>query len=82
MWWRRKLSGRILKTLINKCIQCGQYTMRRDSCPYCGGEVKSAHPPNISLESRYLDLILKIRRKRFNNEEASIWGEKDDSREH
>lgn len=51
--------------------------MKRDYCPYCSGEVRSAHPPNISLENKYLDLILKTRRKRFNNEEASIGSEKD-----
>jgi H/ACA ribonucleoprotein complex subunit 3 len=59
-----------LKSLINKCLQCGRYTLKKDSCPYCGGRVASAHPINISLEGRHLELILMARRKRFNSEES------------
>ena len=49
--------------LLNKCTRCGRYTLRKDSCPECGGPIKSAHPPNISLKHRYIDLIVKVRRK-------------------
>ena len=50
--------------LLNKCTRCGRYTLRRDKCPLCGAPVKSAHPPNISLKHRYIDLVLKTREKK------------------
>ncbi|MCS7126354.1 MAG: RNA-protein complex protein Nop10 [Aigarchaeota archaeon] len=55
-----------MRSLINKCSRCGKYTMRDDKCPYCNGEVKSAHPPNISLDHRYLKLIIKTRKTSLN----------------
>ena len=61
-----------MKSLINKCLKCGRYTLRKDFCPHCGGKVASAHPINISLESRHLELILMARRKRFNNRDKSL----------
>ena len=53
-----------MRVLIHKCVKCGRYTLRSDRCPKCGGEVRSAHPPNISLEHRYLEKILELRRVR------------------
>ena len=53
-----------MRALIHKCVKCGRYTLRSDRCPSCGGEVRSAHPPNISLEHRYLEKILELRRGR------------------
>jgi len=44
-------------------MKCGRYTLRSDKCPVCGGAVKSAHPPAISLKHRYLDLIIQVRRR-------------------
>ncbi|MEM0329447.1 MAG: nucleolar RNA-binding Nop10p family protein [Nitrososphaerota archaeon] len=49
--------------LLKKCTKCGRYTIKEESCPVCGGPLKSAHPPNISLKHRYIDLITKARRK-------------------
>ncbi|MEM1743018.1 MAG: nucleolar RNA-binding Nop10p family protein [Nitrososphaerota archaeon] len=48
---------------IYKCVNCGRYTLKKDRCMHCGGELKSAHPPNISLQSKILSLIIKERRK-------------------
>ncbi len=50
-------------TLIHRCVECGRYTLSRERCHACGGEVRSAHPPNISTQHRYLKLILESRRR-------------------
>uniref|UniRef100_A0A7J3X550 Ribosome biogenesis protein Nop10 n=1 Tax=Thermofilum pendens TaxID=2269 RepID=A0A7J3X550_THEPE len=39
--------------LLRKCAVCGRYTLREDSCPYCGGPVKSPHPAKFSPEDPY-----------------------------
>ncbi|MCX8169392.1 MAG: RNA-protein complex protein Nop10 [Candidatus Methanomethylicia archaeon] len=39
--------------LIRKCILCGNYTLNKDKCPYCGGEVKIPHPAKFSPEDKY-----------------------------
>lgn len=43
-----------MKWLIHKCTVCGRYTLRRDKCPICGGQVKVAHPPRFSPEDKYV----------------------------
>ncbi|RLG04847.1 MAG: ribosome biogenesis protein [Thaumarchaeota archaeon] len=60
-----------MPTLLNKCVKCGRYTLRRDSCPLCGSPVRSAHPPSISLKHRYIDLIVKTRRRDARSSAAS-----------
>ncbi len=50
-------------TLLHKCVKCGRYTLNRERCPVCGSEVRSAHPPNISIQHRYMRLILESRRR-------------------
>ncbi|MCC6039391.1 MAG: RNA-protein complex protein Nop10 [Thermofilaceae archaeon] len=39
--------------LLRRCTLCGRYTLREDSCPYCGGPVKSPHPAKFSPEDPY-----------------------------
>ncbi|MBS7639390.1 MAG: RNA-protein complex protein Nop10 [Candidatus Bathyarchaeia archaeon] len=39
--------------LLRKCIKCGRYTLKRDSCPYCGGEVRVPHPARFSPDDKY-----------------------------
>ncbi|KXB02758.1 ribosome biogenesis protein [candidate division MSBL1 archaeon SCGC-AAA261G05] len=40
------------KLKINKCKECGSYTLK-EVCPNCGGEVRGSHPPKFSPEDRY-----------------------------
>ena len=43
-----------MQWLLRRCVRCGRYTLRRDKCPSCGGEVRVPHPPRFSPEDRYL----------------------------
>lgn len=43
----------IMPWLLRKCTSCGVYTLHKDKCPYCGGEVRVPHPPKFSPEDRY-----------------------------
>ncbi len=43
-----------MKWLMRRCVKCGRYTLRRDRCPVCGGELVVPHPPRFSPEDRYL----------------------------
>jgi len=38
---------------IYKCINCGNYTLKQDKCPKCGGSVRVAHPPRFSPVDKY-----------------------------
>jgi H/ACA ribonucleoprotein complex subunit 3 len=40
--------------LLRKCEKCGKYTLRDESCPYCGGRVRVPHPPKFSPDDKYL----------------------------
>ena len=57
--------------LLRKCIKCGRYTLKRDKCPYCGGNVKIPHPAKFSPDDRY------AKYRRMLKEEAKV--EKDDN---
>ncbi|MGB9709106.1 MAG: RNA-protein complex protein Nop10 [Infirmifilum sp.] len=48
-------------TLLHKCSQCGMYTLRSDKCPYCGGELRAAHPAKFSPEDPYGDYRRKMK---------------------
>lgn len=39
--------------LLRKCEKCGQYTLKTDACPYCGGKVHIPHPPKFSPDDKY-----------------------------
>ncbi|MEM2273594.1 MAG: RNA-protein complex protein Nop10 [Candidatus Bathyarchaeia archaeon] len=39
--------------LLRKCIKCGRYTLKRDVCPYCHGEVRIPHPAKFSPDDKY-----------------------------
>ena len=43
-----------MQWLLRKCVVCGRYTLKRDRCPVCGGEVRVPHPPRFSPEDKYL----------------------------
>jgi H/ACA ribonucleoprotein complex subunit 3 len=39
--------------LLRKCVKCGKYTLKKDSCPYCKGEVRVPHPAKFSPDDKY-----------------------------
>lgn len=42
-----------MKGMIRKCTVCGEYTLREDRCPHCGGALKNPHPARFSPEDKY-----------------------------
>ena len=42
-----------MDSILRRCKKCGRYTMRKDRCPYCGGELEVPHPPKFSPEDKY-----------------------------
>ena len=57
--------------LLRKCIKCGRYTLKKDKCPYCGGNVRNPHPAKFSPDDKY------AKYRRIIKEEAKV--EKDDN---
>jgi H/ACA ribonucleoprotein complex subunit 3 len=51
-----------MDSIMRRCKNCGRYTMRKDRCPYCGGELEVPHPPKFSPEDKYgrYRLLMKI----------------------
>ncbi|BDR93491.1 RNA-protein complex protein Nop10 [Vulcanisaeta souniana] len=51
-----------MDSILRRCRNCGRYTMRKDKCPYCGGELEVPHPPKYSPEDRYgrQRLLMKV----------------------
>ncbi len=39
--------------LLRKCDDCKRYTLNKQQCPYCGGEVHIPHPAKFSPEDKY-----------------------------
>lgn len=40
--------------LLRKCAKCGKYTLNKEKCPYCGGNVKIPHPAKFSPDDKYV----------------------------
>ena len=40
--------------LLRKCVKCGKYTLKKEKCPYCGGNVKIPHPAKFSPDDKYV----------------------------
>jgi H/ACA ribonucleoprotein complex subunit 3 len=53
-----------VRWLLRKCSRCGRYTLRRDKCPYCGGELIVPHPPRYSPQDKYVEYRYKIKREK------------------
>jgi H/ACA ribonucleoprotein complex subunit 3 len=51
-----------LKGLIRKCTACGEYTLKMDKCPRCGGALRNPHPAKFSPDDKYsrYRLALKV----------------------
>lgn len=41
------------RSILKKCESCGAYAISRGACPYCGGRLRTPHPPKFSPEDRY-----------------------------
>ena len=54
---------------MRKCTSCGRYTLNKEKCPYCGGEVRIPHPPKFSPEDRYAKYRRMLRRIERNEED-------------
>jgi len=42
-----------MDSILRRCKNCGRYTMGKDRCPYCGGELEIPHPPKFSPDDKY-----------------------------
>ncbi len=63
----------MVKSVMMKCTKCGKYTLRKDKCPYCGGQLTTPHPPRYSPDDRMwrYRLMLKVALGQLNvSEEA------------
>lgn len=47
--------------LMRKCVQCGNYTLKQDKCPTCGGKVQTPHPARFSPHDKYAKYRLALK---------------------
>ncbi len=52
-----------MKWLLRRCVKCGRYTLRTNSCPYCGGPLRVPHPPRFSPEDKYIRYRYRMKRE-------------------
>lgn len=43
----------IMVWLLRKCVNCGEYTLKRERCPFCGNDLRVPHPAKFSPEDKY-----------------------------
>ncbi len=48
--------------LLMKCEKCARYTLRRDMCPNCGGNVRIPHPAKFSPDDKYIKYRIALKR--------------------
>ncbi|MEM1515258.1 MAG: RNA-protein complex protein Nop10 [Candidatus Bathyarchaeia archaeon] len=56
--------------LLRKCTKCGIYTLKRDVCPYCHGEVRIPHPAKFSPNDKYAIYKGMLRSEILNEEDG------------
>jgi len=49
--------------LLRKCEKCGRYTLKKDACAYCGGNVRIPHPPKFSPADKYLKYRMAMKKE-------------------
>jgi len=62
--------------LLRRCVRCRRYTLKKDACPYCGGEVRIPHPAKFSPDDKYA--IYKSALRSEMNEEHNNNRERED----
>ncbi|MEM0001004.1 MAG: RNA-protein complex protein Nop10 [Desulfurococcaceae archaeon] len=57
--------------LMRRCKNCGRYTLTKERCPHCGGELVVPHPPRFSPVDKYVEyrLRMKLEKRILNLEE-------------
>ncbi|NPB02257.1 MAG: RNA-protein complex protein Nop10 [Methanopyri archaeon] len=48
---------------LRRCKECGEYTLRTDKCPHCGGELEVPHPHRFSPEDPYGEYRRRMKRR-------------------
>jgi len=51
--------------LLRKCTRCGRYTLNKEGCPHCGGNVRIPHPAKFSPDDKYLKYRMAMKRERL-----------------
>jgi len=46
---------------MRRCVDCGRYTLKKDSCPYCGGKLRIPHPAKFSPDDKYAKYRVAMR---------------------
>ncbi|HJX02703.1 MAG TPA: RNA-protein complex protein Nop10 [Candidatus Bathyarchaeia archaeon] len=49
--------------LLRKCKECGNYTLKTDTCPHCAGSVRIPHPPKFSPDDKYLKYRMALKQE-------------------
>jgi len=50
--------------LLRKCTRCGIYTLKKEGCPHCGGNVRIPHPAKFSPDDKYLKYRMAMKKER------------------
>jgi len=49
--------------LLRQCTECRNYTLNKDTCPYCNGKALIPHPPKFSPDDKYLKYRMALKRE-------------------
>ncbi|MFQ5762650.1 MAG: RNA-protein complex protein Nop10 [Candidatus Bathyarchaeia archaeon] len=48
---------------MRRCTRCGNYTLKTNNCPRCGGEVRVPHPAKFSPDDRYASYRIALKKQ-------------------
>ncbi|MHC1590680.1 MAG: nucleolar RNA-binding Nop10p family protein [Candidatus Helarchaeales archaeon] len=46
------MEGLQVGKILRKCTKCHEYTMRKETCPYCGAPTMNPRPMKFSLDDK------------------------------
>jgi len=49
--------------LLRKCEKCGSYTLKKNTCPHCSGNLRTPHPPKFSPDDKYLKYRMALKKE-------------------